>query len=254
MKIDRLVLTITIGLAAGIAAQPAGNPLGAKSDWTVGVSAGTAKFQMSSEVGNFDRFLVRSSFNVTQRLDWFLTAGTVRLFLESNKSTVTRYAGKYRFAWGAGFKMTLKEEAEMKPGFWAAAQVLTYPSSGSFLEPLDLGGHWEYAMNYRFTEWTGCVGGTLPYRSLRFYLAGTGWGLGRTDNKETYYLSPLGVRSPSPLVKAEGKYGTGFWTGLIAGFEVKLPDGYAVTAEALYFNSADYVIMIGICQTGGTNW
>ena len=255
MKMTRLAFTITFGLAAWLSAQPAGNPLGAVGGgWTVGASAGYAKLLLGSETGTFTRFLVRSSWDVLPWLDWSVTAGTVRLSMESGKPDVTDYSGKYRFVWGVGFKMTLKKEAEKKPGFWFTTRMLAYPSSGSFTEALDLGGHWEYAMTYRHTEWEGCIGGTLPFRSLRVYLACAGWGLNRTDHKEVFYVSPSGSRSPAPLSKADGSYWSGFWTGGVAGLELKLPEGYALTLETLYFNSENYEIMLGISQTGIPAW
>jgi hypothetical protein len=176
------------------------------------------------------------------------------LDIKQNSASITDYAGKFRFGYGAGINMVLKPQA--LTGVWivAGAQALRFSSVGTFEEDLHIGSEYftrEFEMSYDWREVKFNGGIVIPHRSFRVYLAAAGWLVQRFDTKREY----LDTGSSKNYVGEEkGEYRTGVWSGGIIGLEILLPQRYSLSIEGLFFNENDYQLMVGICQTGGSKW
>ena len=91
----------------------------------------------------------------------------------------------------------------------------------------------------------------IPLKIVRFYVAGTGWAVQRLEEKAAY----IDVSGSLQFIGEEkGEYRSGFWTGIMAGFEIVLPMRYTVGIEMTYFNADSYFIVAGVSQTGILSW
>lgn len=238
-----------------LGAQMSGNPIDARGtgQWTLSAT-GTYFNQHLSDETISKRILAKSSWGIASWLDLYCLGGAAQVQINKSSAKYTNYTSKYSFAYGAGLNMVLKSQS--LPGIWlmAGAQVLRFPSEGSFKEYLSVGSSYyekEYGMTYDWQEVKGNIGLIFPMRSFRLYLAATGWLLQRYDTKTEY----LDDGNHKTFVGEEkGEYCTGLWTGGIIGLEILLPQRYSLSVEALFFNEYDYQVMIGICQTGGFRW
>ena len=238
-----------------IAAQMSGNPVDARgtAQWTLS-AAGTYMNQSLNDKTISKRFLAKSSWGIAPWLDLYCLGGIAQVGIKKSSAKYTNFNSKYSFAYGAGLNMVLKSES--LPGIWlmAGAQVLRFPSEGSFKEYLSVGSSYyekEYGMTYDWQEVKGNIGLIFPMRSFRLYLAAAGWLLQRNDTK-TEYLDDGNHKTY--IGEEKGEYCTGLWTGGIIGLEILLPHRYSLSVEALFFNEYDYQLMVGICQTGGSKW
>ena len=258
MKIQHIFSVIFfLGFATveQLGAQMSGNPADARGtgQWTLS-AAGTYFTQNLSEKTISKRILARSSWGIAPWLDLYCLGGAAQVQLKKGSDKFTDFNSKYSFAYGAGLNIVLKSQSFSGIWLMAGAQVLRFPSDGSFKESLLVGSsiiEKEYAMTYDWQEVKGNIGLIFPMRSFRLYLAVAGWLLQRYDTK-TEYSRDDGQKTW--IGEAEGEYCTGLWTGGIIGLEILLPQRYSLSVEALFFNEYDYQLMVGICQTGGLGW
>jgi hypothetical protein len=242
-----------------IHAQTAGNPIQAvgEREWTMGLSGN----YMNQEIGNVTaiskRVLVKSAWGVTPWISLYGLLGTVQLSMNKHTLGISDYKDQYRFAYGAGFhvQFDLNPETENGIGLWGIAQVLKYPSKGSFTKTVQYQSSSmvsEFAMKYDCGELMFCAGWIIPIKTVRLYGGGAGWATRRMDTKKEYVIDNDNVKQYIGEKKAE--YQSGVWTGGIAGIEFILPQRYAISIEGLVFNRKNYQIMVGICQTGSPDW
>jgi len=256
VKIRKTILYffLFVGGPSLLNGQMTGNPVGVRGEgeWTVSAIGTYMNQQLGYETVVSRRILLKSTWGVTPWLDVYCTGGGVQVDLNSSEANVVDYKGKYRFGYGLGFNLAVKPEFNV--WIWAGAQALRFPSEGSFLEYLDVGGesnYREFEMKYDWREFQGHLGVVFPCRFLRFYTAGVVWAIQRLETKREFleYGS-----SRSFLGEVQGEYRSGVWTGGVFGVEFLLPQEYSISVECLLFNEENYQVMVGVCQTGFAKW
>ena len=135
-------------------------------------------------------------------------------------------------------------------GIWIGGQVLRYSSQGSFFEQSELFLK-EFEMHYDAREFMGYGGIIIPFKNFRLYGAGIGWATQGLESK-TEYLEFGEITSK--IGQVDGEFRSGLWTGGVIGIEILLPQQYAISLEGLFFNEENYHIMIGVSQTGRSDW
>jgi hypothetical protein len=183
-------------------------------------------------------------------LDFYFLGGVAQLEFKTTQPDIEDLKTTYKLAYGLGFQV-LYEIPNESIGIWLGCQALRAPTSGSFKMYFDVLGEQYYRrfdMTYDWYELKGFAGLSIPYKKFRFYLAGAGWYLFRKD-KKVEYLSTGNIETG----EIEGDYKTDVWTGGIFGIELKLPQNFALSVEALVFNEYNFHFMVGICQTGVTD-
>ncbi len=234
-------------------AQIAGNPVEAKgeSEWTISAAGSYVDMGLGQEQVSSHRILIKSSWGITDRIDIYGLIGMVHLHMGINQENVSDYEGEYEFGYGVGFNMILKPVSDInRMGFWCGAQVLRFPSNGKFVESTQL-ANYEYDMKYDWKEVHVYLGIVYPYQHFRFYAAAAGYLIQRNDTKQEFI-----VYGDERTYWGEVKdvYRSGLWTGAILGVELNLANRFALSLEGLIFNTQNYQIKIGICQTGSEGW
>jgi len=256
-KLFSTLFLVSVSIFSSLNAQMAGNPVTVRGEgeWTMSVFGTYLNQQLGSGTTTVSRrVLLKSTWGVTPWLDVYLTGGGTQLEVKVSQEGIESYKDKYRFGFGAGFTLNLVTLPQSGIGFWLGGQVMRFPSQGSFMELFDIETetiYREFVMKYDCREFQGCIGVTVPFRSVRFYAAGVGWAIQRLEKKKEY----LEYGDSRTFVgDSEGEYRSGLWTGATLGMEILLPHRYSIGVECLLFNQRNYQIMVGICQTGVTNW
>lgn len=252
--------------------QTCGGPAGAmgKGQLTMALNGAYQTLNHINQQAVSTRFFIKTQYGLAPWLDVYGLLGNVQLTLKHNRQDVNDYKDKYRFAYGAGFNVLLNPVSP-KPkranrraassaslnyiGFWGGANVIRYPAEGVYDQSINVLGYSfvrEYALKYDCREVTAHAGIFIPYRFLKFYAAGVGWAIQRLETKKEYLVGVS--EEPIKVGEAKGKYQSGLWTGGLIGVQIDLPEQYAITIEALGFNTANYQIMVGISQTGMQGW
>jgi len=256
-SLKRLNLVLMLLYASQGFSQMSGNPVEGKGngEWTVSVCGNYFHQQLATEMAVSKRVLAKSIWGLSPYFDLYGVAGVSQLNMRTDDSGIDDFKGQYEFGYGGGIKLQMQRISSLSSiGIWMDIQLLRFKSDGAFMEYLDQAGssyYRKFQMKYDWRELKGNLGITLPYRSFRVYIAGTGWLLQRLDNKEEYISYGS---SESFVGKDNGKYQTGLLKGVTIGVELFLPDQHALSVEALFFSSKDYQIMVGICQTGISDW
>ena len=235
--------------AGGAGAQIAGNPVASSGtkEWTVGLSSTYFYQTIGRELTTANRFLLKSGWGVFPWLDLYVMGGASNLKMDRRDDyTISDYSDKYRFAYGGGVNALVGDKLQL----WFGANAMRFKSRGNFTEPLLITGQTyikRFEMNYDWREFKGYLGIAFNIGSFTFYGAGAGWYLWRIESKDEYRD---GNGSVSYIGHDEGEYSSGLYTGAIVGIEMKLPQRYTITLEALLFNERNLQIMAGISQTG----
>ena len=258
IKIIRWIYMLSVVfLAATVSAQMSGNPIEGKGqgEWTVSVCGNYFHQQLDKQMAVSKRILAKSIWGVSPYLDVYGLGGIVQLDMRANETGIEDFQSKYKFGYGMGIRLQLQRVSSLNSiGIWMDIHALRFKSDGAFLNNLtQMGSNYyrEFRMTYDWRELKGNLGITLPYRSFRVYIAGTGWLLQRLDKKKEYITYG---DSESFVGEESGKYQTGLLKGATIGVEIYLPQQHALSIEGLFFSSKNYQIMVGICQTGAPGW
>jgi hypothetical protein len=239
--------------ASFLQAQIAGNPVETKGEgeWTISAAGSYVNMGLSQEKVSSHRILVKSGWGVADRVDIYGLIGMVQLNMGINRENVSDYKGKYTFAYGLGLNVILKPVTDYnRMGIWCGAQTLRFPSSGKFIETSQLTTN-EYEMKYDWKELHVYFGVVYPYQHYRFYAAAAGYLIYRNDTKKEYLVYG---DERTYWGEVEDGYRSGLWTGGILGIEINLANRFVFSIEGLVYNTQNYEIKIGICQTGMEKW
>jgi len=245
-KIITLILFATTGQA-----QFASSPISyrGKGEWSVRASMTYVDMDVDVQAIS-KRFLLQSTWGVTSWLDVKCTLGTSQLESSTGEQGVTDFNGKYRLAYGIGFNAYSHKLSNTELSFWGGFHVLRFPAKGSYTL-IESEKSTRFQVEYDWREYKAYFGVIVPYRSIRFYIAGGVWKVQHLHKVKEYWVFGS---SSSYIGSDEGEYRSDFWTGGIIGVEIQLPGRYAITLEAFGFNEHNYQIMFGLSQTGGFYW
>jgi hypothetical protein len=252
-----IVSFLTLFWGTSLMSQIAGNPVETKGEgeWTISAAGTYLHQQLGHETVLSNRWLVKSGWGVTDDIDLYGLCGVVKLNMNAGEKNISEYHGEYEFGYGLGFNMILQAiTKENNMGIWVGAQALRFPSSGKFIETYQTSSEnlfHEYEMQYAWNEVHACLGIIYPYQHFRFYLSGAGYLVQRDDKKTEYILYGA---DRTYWGEEQDEYRSGLWTGVLVGFDINLSNNYVFSVEGLIFNSSNYQIKIGICQTGGKEW
>jgi hypothetical protein len=268
-------------LAAAVASPPSGcaqicgNPAGTggKALVAMSVNGGLQTLDHGDQKAESRRIFAKTSYGMLSNVDVYGLLGGVRLDLDAADRDVTVSDGRFRFAYGAGFSVTLnapkpavrtpvrrtvrRTSSGMSVGVWAGGQVIRYPAEAVYRQTIEVAGSSflrQFDLKYDCREWTGHAGFIVPlYPWLKAYAGGVGWGIQRLDTKREYLINEAEGVSQS-LGRKKGRYQSGIWTGGLAGVEFDLPQNYSISAEVIAFNRDYYQVMVGISQSGLRTW
>jgi hypothetical protein len=272
----RTLLVPPLIFASYAGAQICGNPAGTggKALVAMSISGGVQTLDHGDQRADSRRMFVKTSYGLASGLDVYGLLGGVRLDMESGKAGITVTDGRTRFAYGAGFSLSLNPAGRpangRKPvrmtarrtssgasiGFWGGGHVVRYPADAVYQQTIDVAGSAfirKFELNYECTEWTGHAGFIVPLNRIKLYAGGVGWGIQRMDTKREFLINEAESVSQS-LGKKKGKYQSGTWTGGLAGIQFDLPQNYAISAEVIAFNRQYFQVMVGISQSGLRTW
>ncbi|MBN2030887.1 hypothetical protein JW824_11670 [bacterium] len=235
-----------------VQSQMVGNPAGVKGkgEWTISATGTYMNQQVGNETAISRRILMKSSWGLASFLDVYGMIGAVQLDLKTPDVNFIDYEGKFRLGYGVGFNGAVLPLSGSQISLWVSGQALRYSSEGSFIEYADIFSR-EYKMHYDIREFMGSAGIVIPFQSFRIYAAGIGWATQRLESKNEY-LEYVGV--VNHIGQVDGEFRSGLWTGGVVGIELILPQRYTISLEGLFFNEENYHIMIGVSQTGRSDW
>ena len=252
------ILCFSVLWLPDVQAQMAGSPVGSKGqgEWTVSAIGNYLHQDLEEETALSKRLLLKSAWGISPFLDMYILGGWVQLDMRTSINNVDDYHGTNEFGYGAGIKLSLQRVSHINTfGVWLGVQALRFPSGGSYIEYLteaeDADVYREFQFNYDWRELQVNFGFTIPYQSFRLYVAGTGWLLSRIDTKREYLYYD---EEKSFSGQAKDKYQTGLKKGVTLGGELQLAQQYNISLEFLLFDSKNYQVMVGICQTGVLGW
>jgi hypothetical protein len=270
----RTLLVPPLMLASSAGAQICGNPAGTggKALVAMSISGGYQTLDHGDQRADSRRMFIKTSYGLASNLDVYGLLGGVRLDMDSGKSGVTVSDGRTRFAYGAGFSLSLNnpKAAGKKPawrtarkassgpsiGLWGGGHIIRYPAEAVYRQSIDVAGSSfirEFALKYDCMEVTGHGGFIVPFGRMKLYAGGVGWAMQRLDTKRERLINEADAVDQS-LGKKKAKYKSGIWTGGLAAIQFDLPQNYTVSAEVIAFNQQYYQVMVGISQSGLRTW
>jgi len=259
MKSHWIVGMILANAAGCLFSQTAGNPIQAvgQRQWTMGLSGNYMNQEMEYNTAASKRVLMKSMWGVNPWLGLYGTIGMVQLSLDDDRPDIADYKDRFRFAYGAGlhWQFDITDVGNEGLGIWGDIQVLKFNSQGSFLKHIPVQDDTitrTFGMKYDWGEMLMSGGFVLPMKNMRIYAGGVGWVLQRKDEKRETLTDLSDVIWEAQTVR--GTYQSGLWTGAIVGVEFLLPKMYSIVIEGLAFNRKNYQIMVGISQTGSSDW
>ena len=180
--------------------------------------------------------------------------GAADLRIEPGNAALTSLKDDFRLAYGLGFNTALDLPFGPNLQFWGGAHAIRYKPQGRFSEELLVGNELytqKIAMAYDWREIKAFAGVALPMGPARFYVGGAAWWLIR---KETQTVTREAESSVAHLGTVEGEYRSGLWSGGVLGVELRLPEGFGLALEALFFNESNVQVYLSLMQTGTSGW
>ncbi|MFC1569610.1 hypothetical protein ACFL4L_05200 [bacterium] len=237
-------------------AQMIGTPIGSKGqgEWSLACTGSFMTQQVGNETATSQRLLMKSTYGVVPWLDFVATIGAANLKLDSPVDNVQDFEGNHKFAFGAGLNFTLKQETESQPlGLYAGAHLLRFPAKGHFQQTVSgedvIYLYRENRMEYDWREVLVYGGWSYRISNLRLYGCGVGWSLSRIEKKMEYQYET--VENKEFIAEVRSEFQSELWTGAMVGIEVAFPKtGYVFNVEGLFFNTQNFILMVGIGQTG----
>jgi len=256
MHINKFIkIIIILTFSSILRAQFASSPVSYRGKGGWSVSASGTYFDMDVDVQTVStRYLLQSTWGVSSWLDVVGTLGMAKLKSSTGEEGVADFTGKYHLAYGLGLNFYSDPLSQSKVSFWGGVHVLRFPAKGAYtLTTFDESQITtkKFQLNYDWREYKAYLGIMIPYRSLRFYMAGGIWKVQHVDEQKEYRMYG---NSKTYVATREGEYRSDFWTGGIVGMEIQLPGKYAIIVEGFGFNEHNYQIMFGLSQTGGFYW
>ena len=250
-----IVFILFILIHGGVVAQMAGNPVGAQGgEWSIGLSTSTLRHVIGAYTSDSQRHLLKSAWGLAPFVDFYVMAGGVQLKMESDSKALEPFKGKYRLGIGTGLKLNLIDDKTAGFGLWVDGRIFRFTAAGAYEELQMINGasyYREHKLYYDWREFRCDVGLTIPVKRVKFYAAGSLLNIWRKDTKNEYLNDG---ENKTYLGKVKDEYKSGNWIGGLAGIEVQLPERYHLSVEFLGLNKKNYQIMVGISQTGMSQW
>ena len=250
-----IVVTLLFLLHMSLSAQMSGNPVGAQGgEWSMGLSTSTLKHVIGEYTSESQRHVLKSAWGIMPVMDFYVMAGGVQLKMESDSKTLEPFKGKYKLGIGTGLKINLVDDKTSGFGLWADGHIFRFTAEGSYEELQMISGasyYREHELYYDWREFRCDIGITIPIKHVKFYAAGSLFNVWRKDTKDEYLNDG---ETKTYLGKSKDEYKSGNWTGGLAGLEIQLPEQYHISVEFMGLNKKNYQIMVGISQTGISQW
>ncbi|MBN1781616.1 hypothetical protein JW948_10855 [bacterium] len=238
-------------------AQMVGNPTGNQGqfEWSLSCTGSFMNQNVGLEKATSQRVLLKSAFGITPNIDLVAMFGSANLTLNSNHSDIELLESKPKLAYGLGLTFTPKREEPNQPvSVIAGGHILRFQPDGMFHEtvvydPNVPSFNRESRMAYDWREYL--VFGGVAYRlgPVRLYGCGVGWGINRTEEKTEYQYETGGTKEF--IARSSNEFQSELWTGALAGVELIFPKTrHVLSLEGLFYNEQDFIIMVGIGQTG----
>jgi len=256
MKIRTILLIVLLSgmfVPAKTQSQSAANPAGSAGSgkWTV-VMTGTYSSQKLENLQSLSRrILLKSNWGIFQGIDFYLTGGLVNLEMKRDTVGITNYRDeKYRLAAGCGVRINVLSIKKHGFGIWGGAQFLRFKSEGSFVQPLEAFNK-EYNLTYDWREFEGYAACGVKLSGITFFGGADAWALDRRDTKKQYLVS---TSASTYIGEEKGEYKSGVLIGGVFGVEFGIAGNFKMSIEGHYFSNENYMILIGIGQTGVPSW
>jgi len=246
-----LIVLLFLQFFSGYAqAQPAGVPLlsGSAKEFTLSAIGGYYTKSIYGVQNTYRSYSFKAAYGLSGNFDIFGHIGVLKLNLNAGDSL--KLNDKRRVAYGGGFTWKILSLQAARLGVMVGGQVLRFKTKPDFQERLPVSGSELYqvtALEYDWRElnFNFCL--SKEFDIAHFYAGGNLKYIIRDEFRENKLL--LNGSNVS-FARTFSKYRSGALWQPMLGLEVNLPSRLKLSFEITGTAEEDYMVFIGVSQTG----
>jgi hypothetical protein len=235
-----------------ILSQPIGAPILTQTQKVFTLSFNTTWFRndIAGVRNTSSRFLFKGIYGLGDRLDIYGEVGLVKLALRVPQVDPPNFNDKYRLAFGGGFTYRFLTMSAIPTSLFVSGQLFRFTSNPTSERNLLLGGSdvsQIVEFQYDWRELHTSVGFIERLGNFKIY---GGFNGKLVQRKETRIGRSVigGFAGPDAVTK--GEYLSGPQIHPFMGIDIMLPSRLFLSAEVLARSRSDFLINVGISQTG----
>ncbi|MFQ5603785.1 MAG: hypothetical protein ACE5HS_11000 [bacterium] len=233
-------------------AQPVGSPIfsASRGELTLSFNGGYLVKSIQGVENDSPRFLAKAVYGLTSYLELFAVMGAAKINLDLLENPSVNYRDDYHLAFGAGLTLRVFHFKPAKFYLFLNGQVFRFTGKPAH-EDLSVVSNSEVmkrsVLEYDWREVLGSAGSAKRFGKWRFIAGVQGKIIQRNETKTTIF-SIIGNTGTQNI--QHGTYKSGLQFNPILGVEFQLPSRFKLNLEVIGHRSTDFMINVGISQTG----